>query len=317
MRVEGRCVSCIIARGFEEVELATDDLKLQLEVMEELVGVVYRLLKEGGEVEHIPAYVGTMRERVVQRLTGCPDPYLEVKRRSNEAAWKLMPVLESYVEEERGLGERFRRACLVSALGNVIEYGVAGYRVPWDELEDMLERAQSEMAIDQVDLLFRSSRDASSVLLLTDNAGEIVFDRLLVATLRELGAEVTVAVKGSPVMNDATLEDAQAARMEELAEVITTGGGVVGVLPMWCSTEFLERYARADLVIAKGMGHWETLPEFTLPAPTAFLLRTKCAPVARSLGVPMGRNVVKILTGHRGPLGPLTSFHGRKEEPTQ
>lgn len=301
-------MSCIIARGFEEAELATDDLGLQLEVMAELVGLMHRLLSRGRDIEHIPAYVGTMRERVVQRVTGCPDPYADVKRRSNEAAWKLMPVLETYVEREEQAERRFRRACLAAALGNVIEYGVAGYQVPWGELEALLERAQTEMAIDQVDLILRVARQAHSVLFLTDNAGEIVFDRLLVGVLRELGAEVTVAVKGAPVMNDALMEDAKAARMEELAEVITTGGGSVGVLPMWCSDEFLERYAKADLVIAKGMGHWETLPEFTLPTPTAFLLRTKCAPVARSLGVPLGRNVVKLLKNHKGPLGPLTHY---------
>jgi uncharacterized protein with ATP-grasp and redox domains len=104
------------------------------------------------------------------------------------------------------------------------------------------------------------------------------------------------------------LADASAAGLEEFAEIMTTGGGAVGVLPQWCSQEFLEQYASSELVIAKGMGHHETLPEFTLPTTTALLLRTKCEPVALSLNVPKRRNIVKVLMNHEGPLGNLVEL---------
>ena len=132
-----------------------------------------------------------------------------------------------------------------------------------------------------------------------------MFDRLLIDALVNLGSRVTVAVKGAPVLNDAMLEDAEVANLSDSAELITTGGGAVGVLPKWCSVEFLKKFNEVDLVIAKGMGHHETLPEYILPTPTAHLLRTKCQPVARSLNVPKNRNIVNVLIDHKGPLGLL------------
>ncbi len=304
--MDSQCVSCLLHRGLEEAQLATTDRALQLRVMTELVKGMHYSLTKGKGVEKIPAYIGTARDQTVQKMTGCADPYAALKRQSNETALRLLPRLEDFVEAAKTPENRFQRACIAASLGNVIEYGVSGHEVPWDSLDGMVSCAQGEMAIDETDQIWRKLRNTGSILFLTDNAGEVVFDRPLLKILSELGIKVTVAVKGAPVLNDATLEDASAARLEEFAEVITTGGGAVGVIPKWCSREFLSRFDEVDLVVAKGMGHWETLPEFSVPKPTAHLLRTKCEPVARSLGVTKGRNIVKILRPHKGRFGPLT-----------
>ncbi len=303
--MNSQCVSCLLHRGFEEAQLATSDLSLQLLVMSELVKGMHSALTRGKGVERIPAYVGTIRDQTVQKMTGCPDPYLILKRESNEAALRLLPRIEGFVETAKTLEVQFQRACLAASLGNVIEYGVSGHEVPWSELETMVTRAQEEMAIDEHDQIWRLLQNTKSVLFLTDNAGEVVFDRPLLKILSELGIRVTVAVKGAPVLNDATLEDASAARLEEFSKVVTTGGGAVGVIPRWCSKSFLSLFNEVDLIVAKGMGHWETLPEFSVPRPTAHLLRTKCEPVARSLGVSKGCNIVKLLPAHTGRFGSL------------
>ena len=308
MQMEAQCVSCLIARAFQEVQLATDDLEKQLAAMTEVIGVLNSSLSKGGRMERIPAFVGTRRDRIIHRVTGCPDPYAKLKSASNEAALKLIPALDSYVLQSQSPKQRFRRACMAASLGNVIEYGVAGHEIPWDNMAALITQAESELAIDHISELYRLVKNAKTVLYLTDNAGEIVFDRVLIQTIIDLGAQVTVAVKGEPVLNDAMLADAQAAGLPNLAEVVTTGGGSVGVLPQWCSEEFLNRYASVELVIAKGMGHHETLPEFTLPSPTAHLLRTKCWPVARSLKVEKDYNIVNLLIDHHGPLGPLHEY---------
>jgi len=308
VQMEAQCVSCLISRAFQEVQLATENLEKQLVAMTEVISVLNSSLAEGGPMERIPAFVGTRRDHLIQRVTQCPDPYARLKEASNEAALKLVPALESYVVQSGNPEQRFRRACMAASLGNVIEYGVAGHEIPWDNMAALITQAESELAIDHIPQLFRLAEDAKTVLYLTDNAGEIVFDRLLIQTLMDIGARVTVAVKGAPVLNDALLADAKAAGLPALTEVVTTGGGAVGVLPQWCSKEFLNCYASADLVIAKGMGHHETLPEFTLPSPTAHLLRTKCWPVARSLQVEKDRNIVNLLVNHQGPLGPLHEY---------
>ncbi len=305
--MNSQCVSCLLQRGFEEAQLATSDLDLQLRVMTKLVKIMNNALTRGKGVGRIPAYVGTIRDQTVQKMTGCSDPYLILKRESNEAALRLLPRIEGFIETAETQEEQFQRACLAASLGNVIEYGVSGHEIPWNNLDKLVTRAQEEMAIDEHLQLWQLLQNVKSVLFLTDNAGEIIFDRPLLKILTKLGIEVTVAVKGSPVLNDAMLEDASAARLEEFSKVITTGGGAVGVIPRWCSKSFLRLFDEVDLVVAKGMGHWETLPEFSVPKPTAHLLRTKCEPVARSLGVPKGRNIVKILKPHKGRFGPLTA----------
>lgn len=305
MQIHSRCVSCLISRGFQEVQLSTKNLDLQLTAMTEVVGILNNSLTKGGRLEKIPAYVGTLRDQAIQRITGCPDPYASLKRESNEAALKIVPSLERFIDQAKNPKQQFRRACLVASLGNVIEYGVAGHEIPWEDLNALITKTEAELAIDHIPKLYQLAQKAETVLYLADNAGEVVFDRLLVKSLTEMKSTVTVAVKGAPVLNDAMLSDAEVAGLMDIAEVISTGGGAVGVLPQWCSKEFLKRFADADLVIAKGMGHHETLPEFTLPTPTAHLLRTKCEPVAHSLNVAKGRNIVNVLVNHQGPLGPL------------
>lgn len=303
--MEAQCITCLISRGFQEVQLATTDLETQLEALTEVVSILDFSLTKGGRLEKIPAYVGTRRDHIIQRITGCPDPYAKLKHKSNVAALELIRPLEHFVKEPSDVKQQFRRACIAASLGNVIEYGVAGHEIPWDNLPKLISQAESELAIDEIPKLFEIAQNAQRTLYLTDNAGEVVFDKLLIEALSDLGSHVIVAVKGAPVLNDAMLEDAKMAGLDDCAEIITTGGGAVGVLPQWCSESFLNHFSEVELVIAKGMGHHETLPEFSLPTPTAHLLRTKCLPVARSLNVAKDQNVVKVLIDHKGPLGPL------------
>ncbi len=305
--MESQCISCLISRAYQEVQLASTDLKVQFEAMTEVVEILNSVLIKGGRLERIPAHVGTRRDHAIQRITGCPDPYNQLKQRSNEAALDLIQPLEDFVKKSTDPQQCFRRGCIVASLGNVIEYGVAGHEIPWDNLPLLVSQAESELAIDQISNLYKLARKAKRTLYLTDNAGEVVFDRLLIEALHNLGSHVIVAVKGDPILNDAMLEDAKVAGLSESAEIITTGGGAVGVLPLpqWCSDDFLNQFNEVDLVIAKGMGHHETLPEFSIPTPTAHLLRTKCQPIARSLNVAKNQNVVNVIINHQGPLGLL------------
>ncbi len=305
MQIQSRCVSCLISRTYQEVRLSTTDPEKQLAAITEVVGILHHSLIKGGRLERIPAYVGTLRDQTIQRITGCSDPYASLKQESNETALKLVPSLERFVDKVRNSRQRFRRACLTASLGNVIEYGVAGHEIPWSNLKKLISQTEAELAIDHIPKLYQLVQKAKTVLYLADNAGEVVFDRLLVKALTEIESRVIVAVKGAPVLNDAMLADAKVAGLMDIAEVISTGGGAVGVLPQWCSKEFLNHFRKVDLVIAKGMGHHETLPEFSLSTPSAHLLRTKCAPVAHSLNVAKDRNVVNVLVNHQGPLGPL------------
>ena len=132
---------------------------------------------------------------------------------------------------------------------------------------------------------------------MADNAGEIVFDTLLVEQLKNMGVKVTYVVKGAPVINDATLDDVVISGMDNLAdEVFTTGTDAVGLQKKEVSSEFLKLYDAAELVFAKGMGYAETLTEYKLTKPHLLLFRTKCVPVANYFCVPRDKNIAKLMT---------------------
>ncbi len=289
MKVKARCGYCLLYRGYREILRATEDEALRLEVIRELLSLLGRLLTP----EAVPAWIGTQRDRLIRRMTGCPDPYKKEKRRANELALRLLPRVERIIEEAEP-DDRLREACRIACLGNIIEYDVPGHS---HDIEEALARLRREyLHIDDTDRFRELLRPGSRVLLLTDNAGEIAFDRLLVRELRLLGCHVTVAVKGGPCLNDATIEDAEAVGMiQEADKVITTGVDAVGIDLSEASEEFREIFHSADIIISKGMANWETLTEYEAPAPILFLLRAKCEPVADSLGVPLRSNVAKLV----------------------
>ncbi|MGD2142302.1 MAG: ARMT1-like domain-containing protein, partial [Candidatus Bathyarchaeota archaeon] len=239
------------------------------------------------------AIIGSERDRIIHKLTGCADPYLELKKRANDAALDMLPKLEALVESQPS-EERLRKACLIACLGNIIEYDVPDHSA---DIEEALEGLEEEVFyIDELDMFKVLLGPNVSVLYLTDNAGEIVFDRLVVRELKKLGCLVTVAVKGGPSLNDALMKDAEEVGMVgEADDVITTGSDAVGVNLSEASDEFLDMYSSSDVVLSKGMANWETLTEYEAPCPTLFLFRTKCEPVAMAVGAPVGMNIARLV----------------------
>jgi uncharacterized protein with ATP-grasp and redox domains len=292
LKVEPECAACILSRGAAEVKEATTNPALRYRAICELL----RLLSREFRPTAVAADLGTKRDRVIRRVTGSVDPYKRRKRISNEKALKLLPYARKLVEEGYAQEDRFKRACLVAMVGNIIEFDIPGHRASFSILRKSFREASKDLVIDDTNRAYEIAKKAHSVLYLTDNAGEIVFDTLLVEQLRNMGVTVVVAVKGGPVINDATLEDAEVSGMKRIADkVITTGTDAVGFAAKEVSQEFIDAYDSADLVIAKGMGYAETLTEHKLKKPHLLLLRTKCEPVANYFSAPREKNVAKLM----------------------
>ena len=288
MKAGSRCGYCLLHRGYNIVLRSTDDEEVRMRAVRALLG----LMGEGFGPDVIPSILGIERDRLIKEITGCPDPYADLKRRADESALALLPKMEALVDATDH-EDRFRTACLVSCLGNVIEYDVPGHSSDIGEALGLLDEG---FHVDDTEELKRLLGPETDVLFLTDNAGEIAFDRLVVRELRGHGCRVTVAVKGGPSLNDALMEDAVAVGMTEEADaVITTGTDAIGVKLDESSEEFLEAFHGADVVVSKGMANWETLTEVPAPCPLLFLFRTKCEPVARSVGVPLDKCVAKLV----------------------
>jgi uncharacterized protein with ATP-grasp and redox domains len=292
LKVEAECVACILSRGAAEATEATTNPALRFRAMAELL----RLLSKEFRPTAVPAELGTKRDRIIKRVTGNNDPYKRSKRISNERALKLLPFVRRIVEEGYAQQDRFKRACLCAMVGNTIEFDIPGHNFAFNSLRRSFRQAGKDLVMDDTIKIYELAKEAHTVLYLTDNAGEIVFDTLLVEELKNTGLTVIAGVKGGPVINDATLEDAEASGISKIADkTITTGTDAVGLNLKEVSVEFRHAYDSADLVLAKGMGYAETLTEYRLKKPHALLFRTKCNPVANFFGAPREKNVAKLM----------------------
>lgn len=288
MKVGSRCGYCLLHRGYKMINLSTDDEETRRQAMTGLL----QLMGNDYNSEAVPSVIGAERGRVIARMTGCKDPYRELKKEANQQALELLPGLKKLVEDAPE-NERFRVACLISSLGNVIDYDVPGNN---SDLDDALEFLDDGFYMDDTDEFKAMIKPGSDLLFFTDNAGEIVLDTLVVEELKRLGAHVTVAVKGGPSLNDALLDDAEMAGMMKIAdEVITTGTDAIGIRLDESPQSFIDRYQNADLIVAKGMANWETLTETPAPCSLMYIFRTKCEPVARAVGAPENQSIAFLV----------------------
>jgi uncharacterized protein with ATP-grasp and redox domains len=292
LKVEAECAACILSRAAAEAKEATTNPALRFRAMSELL----RLMNREFRPTSVPADLGTKRDRLIKRISGNDDPYKRNKRISNEKALKLLPYARKIVEEGYAQQDRFKRAYLCAIVGNIMEFDIPGHKFTFGSLRKSFREAAKDLVVDDVGSIYELAKKARTVLFLTDNAGEIVFDTLLVEQLKNMGLTVIVAVKGGAIINDATLEDAEVSGMSKIADkIIATGTDAVGFALKEVSPEFLEVYNSVDLVFAKGMGYAETLTEYKLKKPHALLFRTKCNPVANYFGVPKEKNVAKLM----------------------
>jgi uncharacterized protein with ATP-grasp and redox domains len=289
MKVGSRCGYCLLHRGYNMIKLSTEDE----ETRREAITALLKLMGDNFNENTIPSVLGQDRGTVIAEATGCIDPYKEQKKAENQRALMLLPELEKILNVTP-TKDKLSKACKISCLGNVIDYDVPDNNA---NLADALEFLHEPLFIDDTNKLKSNLKPGTKLLYLTDNAGEIALDTLLVKELKRLGCHVTVAVKdGPPALNDALMDDALMVGMDKIADkLITTGAKTIGirldVSPQW----FIEIYNNADLIVAKGMANWETMTETPAPCPTMYIYRTKCEPVARSIGAPEDKSIAILV----------------------
>jgi uncharacterized protein with ATP-grasp and redox domains len=259
-----------------------------------VVTAMTKFLGENFDGDAVPSHIGTDRDLIVQEMTGT-DPYAELKHQSNEMALSILPELQKLVDEHEDVESRFRKATLITAAANAIEFDVSGRDFSLDELRLILDNVESDLVVDQVNDFRELLEKVEEVLYLMDNAGEVVLDMILIREIKRIGPKVVAVVKGGAVLNDATMIDAEEVGLSECAdEVRDTGAAAIGVNLERNSEDFKNLFSSAELIVAKGMGNFESLTEFEPSCPTVHIMRTKCNPVAEYVGVPKNKNVVLI-----------------------
>lgn len=277
MRATTACIPCYLKQALSAAREVTDDPEIQRHVLHE----VAKMLPDLG-LESTPAKNSTYVLWRVHEVLECPDPFAAKKRHYNELALAMYPDLKARVERS---SMPLDTAVKVASAGNIIDLGILDKGDV--DLGAMLDEVLTEgLAIDEIELFERRLVTGSKVLYLGDNAGETVFDRVLIEELAERGVDVVLAVKAAPILNDATVEDALAVGMDTVASIVSNGSPMIGTDLETCSSEFLQEFRTAHLIISKGQANFETLNE--TPAPVFFILKAKCPEVGRELGGAMG-----------------------------
>ncbi len=209
-------------------------------------------------------------------IIGVKDPFFEEKKKSNEQAMEIFNRWKPIVFSEP---DSFKTTLRLAIAGNIMDYGASDY---FDIDSVIIKVLHANFAIDNSCLLKEKIDSAKNILYLGDNAGEIVFDRLFIET--NMSDKVTYVVKGGPVLNDVTIDDAREVGMYNTAKVITNGYNAPSTILDKSSKKFLDYYKSADLIISKGQGNLEGLINEN-DERIFFLLMVKCDVIAELLGV--------------------------------
>jgi len=229
-----------------------------------------------------PPEIGRGIYKIIAEYTGVEDPYYELKKKCTKQALTLYPEFKKTVANS---DDSLLTAAKMAIAGNIIDFGIAK---KFNLEKDVREILAGGLTIDDYKE-FRLALDrAKKIIYLGDNAGETVFDRILIEEIRK---PVTYVVREKPIINDAVRADAIAAGIDKAAEIISSGCDGPGTIPGMCDLEFLDILSKADLIISKGQGNYEGLSDENLPI--FFLLKAKCHVIARDIGVEEGSIILK------------------------
>ena len=283
MKITDTCTDCMISRVRMECTFCNASEAKTDEAIFECSALLNEIRNE--PLSH-PQIASRIHRRAYEIL-GTKDPFDRLKRQSNNQAIEVCKKVQGDLVS-------FRDHVLAAVIGNTFDYGVKGHIVEDDFSAFFAREFEKELTVDDTDAILPL---CTRVVYLSDNCGEIVFDRLLIKYLKSQGAHVTLAVKDSPALNDATLEDAWDLHLDFIVDCLTTtgGGAEIGISMENSPADLKSAIKRCTIIIAKGMANFESLSEMQNLPPVAYLMAAKCGPVAEEAGgVPVGSTLAML-----------------------
>lgn len=284
------CYLCLLRQSLEASRFASEDVQVHRAVF---LDCMKKILESDALAP--PPVLGRDIHRVIRQVTGNPDPYLAEKQRANRS---MLAQLEAAREKITSSADPLDAAVRLAITGNIIDNALG--KITRQTIDDAFESALSGPINGSISMLRRAIEESGQIFYLTDNAGEIICDRLLIEQITGLfGKKVVVAVRGMPIINDATYDDAVVAGLTKLknVEVIDNGNDGLGTFLEECSELFLRHFTGDDLVISKGLANYETLVENSTsfqPKKIAFLFKSKCPFISHYAGTTLGDMVIRI-----------------------
>lgn len=277
MRIHPDCFPCSLNGALRAGRIATDDEK-KIKILLDEVKIILSNIPS----EITPPEIARLVYHKVSEVTGNYDPYKEIKSQSTKMALKLLPSLKEKIEKSN---DKLLTAIRIAIAGNVIDFGVDRSFDIEQEIDEVMKK---DFAIFDYDK-FKNYLDINNeILYIGDNAGESVFDRILI---EEMKKSVRYVVRSVPVINDATYEDAELAGIDKVATILSSGTDAPGTILKTCNPEFINIFNNSKLIISKGQGNYEALSNEKRPI--FFLLIVKCHVVANDIGVNKGDIILK------------------------
>ncbi len=287
MRTALECLPCFLMQTLHTVRLSTSDPSLQFEVMAQVSRLLSRI-----DLDLSPPENSIAVYNLIAEISGCADPFADIKEKSNAFAMRLVPELRKKIQASE---DPLLTAVKFAIAGNIIDYGS---QQKFDAQKAVDNCIESKLSIDDYSIFREDLAEAETILYLGDNCGEIIFDALLAQLISESGKSVIFAVKDRPIINDAVIEDALSCGLGEYCEVISNGTNCPGTPLESCSPAFQKVFRNADLIISKGQGNFETLSENQ--GPIYYMLTVKCPVVASHIAGHACRtkNVAEFVKGN-------------------
>ena len=275
MDISYECGPCFLRQAREALVLSTDDENVKMQVMEEIFKFLSTTFKAGTNSNS----TGSSMHKIIKQKTGCMDPYYKEKVEGNEIALKYLPEVKKILDADDSLENYVK----IAIIGNILDFGAFTLD---DDIEGVIKSSlKKDLAVKDIEEFENSLKTHDKVLYLVDNTGEIVFDKLLLAKLKEYDLDITIAVKSEPILNDATRVEALDVGLDEFGKLVEIGAGTVGYVDSEISDEFRQIFDDHEFVISKGMGNYEGLTEIDLSKKDIyFLLCVKCNTIARHIG---------------------------------
>lgn len=288
MRFTADCAPCLMRRVLFQSRLEGGGL--EFEAVKAAIDVLSERMRD--DIQSVG--IATEVHRKAYEAIGSEDPYRDIKVRADQVAEPYVGMLDRAVMES---DDPLRTAIVAAVVGNIMDFGAGSAISDPDEFMGVFDGMVAQgLGCDDTDLLRAELERVPGVVYMFDNCGESQLDKVLIRQLRRTGKRVVGVVRGAPILNDVTLEDAERIGMDrELDRLVTTGKFYIGIDWDDVPAELQEEISACGLIIAKGMANYEATSDRRLPVPIVHILRTKCRPVASSLGVPEGINVVRLI----------------------
>lgn len=275
MKISRECIHCLARQAVEIAEKATSSAAMQEEIIK-------KSLQELGQLDfnETAPEIGFRMLQHSKKITGIDDPYKILKEQYNEVAQEIYEKIteEKWLERAE---DPFDMACRLAIAGNIIDFSVGLKLEPSDVVKSVEDSIKHDIFGTGTIALRKAVEKADNIMYIADNAGEIIFDKFLLMNLPT--NKVTYVVKGGPIVNDATMDDAMSTGVVDLVRVIDNGHSAQGTILKNCSSAFISEFNKADIVISKGQANFETLSDVK-DKNIFYLLRAKCISVASALG---------------------------------